>query len=185
MFLDSLFRNDFVSDVYDRMILTKVNSTESSNHMQVIMIDLKTRKEEVLTVEGYYHLAGHFISFDGIYYSDKGGVHCIDYGNNSRFVLHHVLDKSFKNLITWGVCVIKDCILLITCEEENNLCLFNLQQQQVIDRTTFHWETADSVSVGIGYVEQKPCTTLSVSYSDRQSSGALKHRVTEYFNLDF
>ena len=184
-FLDSLFQTDFVSDEFNRMILTLVNSTESSDHMQIVLIDLKTGKEEVLTDEGCYNSAGHFISFDGIYYADKNGVHCIDYGNNKQYLLHDVLSKSFTKIITWGSCAIKDCILVITGEEENNVCLFNLHQQELIDSTTLIWGKADSVSLCVGYVVQKLDTTISASYSDRQANGVLKHRLTEHYNLAF
>lgn len=184
-FLDSLFQTDFVSDEFNRMLLTRVNSTESPNHMQIVLIDLKTGKEVVLTDEGGYNYAGHFISFDGIYYADKNGVHCIDYGNNTQYILHDVLSKSFTKIITWGSCAIKDCILVITGEEENNVCLFNLHQQEIVDSITLIWGKADSVSLRVGYVVEKLNTTLSVSYSDRQASGSLKHLITEYYNLEF
>lgn len=184
MFLDSLFRTDFVSDEYDRMILTRVNSTESPNHMQVIIVDLKTGKEEVLTEEGHYFQAGHFMSFDCIYYANSG-VHCIDYANNNKFLLHDILNKHFDTVIKWGACAVKDCILVITGEEKNNIYLFNLIKQEVKDRTTLHWGTADSVNVSIGYVMPSSNAIISVSYSDRQTSGALKHRETERFHLEF
>ncbi len=174
-----------MSDEFNRMILTRVNSTESSDHMQIVLIDLKTRKEEVLTDEGGYNSADHFISFDGIYYADTNGVHCIDHSNNKQYLLHDVLSKSFNKIVTWGSCGIKDCILVITGEEENNVCLFNLHQQEIVDSTTLIRGEADSVSLRVGYVVGKLNATLSVLYSDRQASGALKHRITEHYNLEF
>ncbi len=185
LFLDSLFRTDFVSDRYDRMVLTRVNSTESANHMQVICVDLKTGKEEVLTEEGHYHLAGHFTSFDGIYYYSKIGVECIHYGDNSRFILEEILNTHFTEIQTWGTCSIKDCILVITREQGKNIHLFDLIKQQIKDSVTLHWETADSVYVSIGNGEQPTNTIVSVSYSDRQPSGALKHRGSEHYILEY
>lgn len=184
MFLDSLFRSDFVSDDYDRMILTRVNSTESPNHMQIIMIDLKTGKEHVLTEEGHFFHAGHFISFDGIYYANNG-VHCINYVNNSKFLLHGILNKHFKNITTWGACAVKDCIVVITGDMKNNVYLFDLIKQVVKDSTTLQLGTADSINITIGHVMADANAIISVSYSDRQASGALKHRETERYKLEF
>lgn len=184
-FLDTLFRSDFVSDEFDRMVLTRVNSTASSKQMQIVMIDLKSGKEEVLTEEGFYSGAGHFISFDCVYYIDAKGVHCIDYGTNSRFLLHDVLEKYFTQVITWGACIVRECMLVVDSGEENNVCLFNLRKQQVIDSASICWEKADSVSISVGYTVGKQDSTLSVSYSDKQATGALKHRVTTCFNLAF
>ncbi|MFN8322411.1 MAG: hypothetical protein U0T74_07105 [Chitinophagales bacterium] len=185
MFLDSLFRTDFVSDKYDRMILTRVNSTDSSNHMQIILIDLNNGKEEVLTEEGAYHSVGHFVSFDCIYYSDYKGVHCIDYSNQNRFMLHDVLLQHFSDIKTWGACGVEDCILVVTHEPENNLYLFNLVKNEIVDSTTFHWKTADYVGLTIGYVMEHKSTNITVVYSDRQASGALKFRQSEHFLLEF
>jgi len=185
MFLDTLFLTDFISDEFERMILTRVNSTESSSHSQIILIDLKTGQEEALTKEGAYYSAGHFISFDGIYYSDSRGTHCIYYGNNTQFLLRDILNKHFAHITTWGTCAVKDCMLVITGETENNLYLFNLVKQKIEDRTTFLWRKADSVFVNMGNAVKASNSVISVSYSDRQPSGALRHRETEYFNLEF
>jgi hypothetical protein len=185
MFLDTLFLTDFISDEFDRMILTRVNSTESSSHSQIILIDLKTGKEEVLTEEGAYYSAGNFVSFDGIYYSDSRAVHCVDYNNNHRFILNDVLQFHFPVIKTWGACVMKDCILVVTTEKENNLCLFNLRQQKNMDRNTLCWQEADAVSISISGATKREETVLSISYADRQANGVLKHRGTEHYKLEF
>ena len=185
MFLDSLFRSDFVSDESDLMILTRVNSTESPNHMQIILVDLKTGKEKVLTEEGNYHLAGHFLSFNCIYYSDSKGTHCMDCNNNSLFMLNDVLNTRFTEIQTWGICPVKDCMIVITREQEQNVCLFNLIQEQIVDSATFHWGKADSINVIVGCAIQPSITLISVSYSDRQSNGVLKHKASENFMLEF
>jgi len=185
IFLDTLFSSDFISDEFDRMILTRVNSTESSNHSQIVLIDLKTGNKEVLTEEGAYYSAGNFVSFDGIYYSDSRAIHCVDYSNNHSFILSEVLQKYFAQIKTWGTCFVKDCILVVTTDKENNVCLFNLRQQKITDRSNLCWQDADAVSISISTGTNKEETILSVSYADRQASGALKHRGTEYFKLEF
>ncbi len=185
IFLVSLFRSDFLSDAYDLMVLIRVNSTENPDQMQIVLVDLKTGQEEALTHEGNYSLAGHFISFNAIYYADSKGIHCNDYDNKNQFMLHDVLNRHFSDIQTWGTCAIKDCILVINREQEQNVCLFNLVRQQIEDRTTLHWDNADSVHVAIGCVVQPSNSIVSVSYSDRQASGALKHRGTENFEILF
>lgn len=185
MFLDSLFRTDFVSDKYDRMILTRVNSTESSNHMQVIIIDLKTGREEVLTEEGHYHIAGHFMSFDGIYYGISNDLKCIDMEMGKEFLLFETLARSFSDIKSWGACPIDNCILVITNAKENNVALFDLRKEEVKAQVTLQWKEADQVSLQNGFVLNYKATVVSISYSNRVASGALVHSGTEYFQIDF
>jgi hypothetical protein len=185
IFLDTLFLTDFISDEYERMILTRVNSTESSSHLQIILIDLKTGKEELLTPEGAFYSAGHFISFDGVYYSDSKAVHCIDYSNNRSFVLTEVLKKHFQDIKTWGTCPANNCILVISKDRENNVALFDLRKEEVIEQATLHWKEADQVSIQVGCVLDKNCTTVTASYSNRTASGTLIYSGIEYFQVDF
>ncbi len=185
VFLDTLFLTDFISDEYERMILTRVNSTKSSSHLQIILIDLKTGKEELLTPEGAFYSAGHFISFDGVYYSDSKAVHCIDYSNNRSFVLTEVLKKHFQDIKTWGTCPANNCILVISKDRENNVALFDLRKEEVIEQATLHWKEADQVSIQVGCVLEKNCTTVTASYSNRTTNGTLIYSGIEYFQVDF
>lgn len=185
MFLDSLFRTDFVSDKYDRMILTRVNSTESSNHMQVILIDLKTGKEEVLAEEGHYHIAGHFMSFDGIYYGISNDLKSIDVEMGKEFLLFETLAHTFSEIKSWSTCPIDDCILVITNAKENNVALFDLRKEEIKGQATLQWKEADQVSLQNGFVLNDKATVVSISYSTRTSSGALMHTGTEHFQIDF
>ncbi len=185
MFLDSLFRTDFVSDKYDRMILTRVNSTESSNHMQVILIDLKTGREDVLTEEGHYHIAGHFMSFDGIYYGISNDLKCIDMEMGKEFLLIETLARSFSDIKSWGTCPIDNCILVITNAKENNVNLFDVRKEEIKAQETLQWKEADQVSIQTGYVLNYKSTIVTASYSTRTSSGALMHTGTEHFQIDF
>lgn len=185
MFLDTLFLTDFISDDYDRMILTRVNSTESSGHMDIILIDLKNGEEDILTEEGAYSAAGHFVSFDCIYYADHNGVHCIDCDTKNSFMLHDILLQHFKEIKTWGACAVKDCILVIAGNEENNVCIFNLMERRVIDSATLFWGHSTSVTLSIGCVNDNETSIVSVSYADKQANGVLKHSHTEHFVLRY
>jgi hypothetical protein len=126
MFLDTLFLHNFISETHHRLILTRVNSTENSGHMQPLMVDLLTGRETLLDAEGFYHSAGHFMNFDGVFYSVENDIKCIDYERQYSFFLFEILRPGFPHLQSWGVSPVKNCVLVFTQEAEGKICLFNL-----------------------------------------------------------
>lgn len=185
IFLDTIFRQDFISDRYNRMILPRVNSTESSAHLQVILIDLITGKETVLTEEGDYRFCGHFISFDCIYFESNSGMMCIDFRTDDTFDLTGMLTKHFPGFKTWGACPVEDCILVCCFGHEHVLYLFNVIRQVIVDQVSFRSRDADAVGVNIGSIGEPNSIALTVSYAQKLSGGGLKSLGEEMLNVVF
>jgi hypothetical protein len=185
MFLDSLFRTDFISDTYDRMVLTRVNSTESAEHMQVILIDLKTGNETVLTEEGHYYIAGHFMSFDAIFYAFKNDIMCWDIKNDKRWLLFETLHSFYPKVISWSPCPVENCVLVITEQTSNNISLFNLFLNKVQSQSTILFKEADMLSITPQLVMSTSSVTLAVSYSKKELSGSFKYVETDFFEVTF
>lgn len=185
IFLDTLFREDFISDRFNRLILTRVNSTESSSHLQIVLIDLLTGKETELTEEGDYRSCGHFISFDCIYFERNTGINCIDFGTNNTFNLIDILTNHFTGYKVWSRCPVKDCILVICTGNENSMYLFNLRNDRIEDQLSFQLKKSDAFMISVGSVPEPDNVIITVTYSQRQESGTLKHTGTEAFKLVF
>ena len=185
IFLDRLFSAEFISDKFDSLILNRVNDTTRSNSMQIILIDLKTGEEKNFTQEGFYADFGHFISFDGIFYSESKDLNCIDFETGKTFLLNQTLKKHFSDIKTWGVCPIDYCILVITKAKENNVALFDLRKQEIKALATLQWKEADQVNLQIGSVQSNHSTIVTISYSNRLANGILINSETEYFEIRF
>ena len=184
IFLDTFFNSDFLSDNFDRVILIRVNDTSVSNRMQIILVDLKTGKEEVLTEEGSYSKAGHLLSFDAVYFTSQKVIECIDFTLNRKFDLDVTFKKYFKEIIAWGSCPVKNCIVIITKADEHTIFLFNVHEQRIEDKCTLTRESADHSSVNIGWID-KESLLLSISYSNKGENGFLMDARTDYLKLSF
>ena len=185
LFLDTLFLNEFISDRYQQMVLTRVNTTEASDRMQVVLIDLKSGQEQVLNEEGFYHSAGHFISWDGIYIGTSAGVWVIDFQRQESYFLNPMLHKHFPSFRFWSACPVDDCMLILTSGDSDNLQLFNIRSKQVVDRCSLGIGSADSCSFQVTFPHRNDPLIWSVQLSMRQESGALKHMRSEHFKIEF
>ncbi len=188
-FLDSLDYNEFISDRFDRLILTRVNDTNRSDSMQYILVDLKTGEEKNLVIEGRYGSCGHFISFDGVFFhvfnDVQNELNCIDFETGKTFLLFEILKKHFPEYKSWGICPIDNCILVITNEKVNNVALFDCRKQEIKSVATLQWEEADNVTIRTVSVHSSQSTILSVSYSNLASNGYLKHLKETFFEVEF
>jgi hypothetical protein len=116
------------------MVLTRVNTTESSHSMQVILVDLSAGKEEVITTEGYHPLAGHFISFDAIYYWDDEDIRCLDLETGSEFLLLDLLRKHISGFTYWGVSPVEGCITV--CTDTYSLMVFDVRRRVILHQAS-------------------------------------------------
>lgn len=186
VFLDALFSAPFISDRFDKMILNRVNDTGNSHSQQMIWVDLKTGAEHTFSREGFYGPFGHFQSFDGIYYSAvDGAINCMDFESNSEFQLNQLLDRHFDNRKLWGPSPVQDCIVVLTTSSENNLILFDIRNEKVVQQCTIVHKEADRVSYSLGAINADNELPISVSYAHKSPNGFFAHSGTEYFKLVF
>ena len=187
VFLDSLFAAHFISDHYDKMILNRVNDTSNSNSQQMILVDLKTGMETVLSEEGFFGSFGHFGSLDAIFFhADGAGIKCVDFENGMEIRLDVMLAKHISSIKNWGLSPIPHCILIYTEATENNLLLFNIRNEIIVDQCTFIHNNAYSINVTFQLIQgEDKAAVVSVSYSNRNATGNLVHAGNDYFRVDF
>ncbi len=185
IFLETFFDTDFVSDEFDRLILTRVNSTDSPKHMQILLVDLKTGKEEVLTEEDDFLKAGHLLSFDAIYFNTFQSKVCIDFTHDRKFDLQAIFSNYFNGIIAWGACSVKNCIVVITKAEADNVHLFNLLENKIEDTSTLVKRVTDHNSVRIGKWLDDESILIIIDYSNRGENNMLKSAGVDYFRLSF
>ncbi|MBK7149740.1 MAG: hypothetical protein IPH78_13220 [Bacteroidetes bacterium] len=187
VFLDSLFRAHFISDRFDKMILNRVNDTANSHSQQMILVDLKTSLETVLSEEGFYGSFGNFGSLDAVFFhADGTAVKCVDFENKIDFRLDLLLAKHIPGKKTWGLSPISNCILVCTEADENNLLLFDIRQEVIVGQCTFNHAKADSMGTYFHLIsEHDKSAEITVMYSNRNAIGNLVHAGNDYFRIDF
>ncbi len=183
MFLDTLFSAQFISNRFDKMILNRVNDTTNPNSQQMILVDLKTGTENTLTGESFFGMFGHFQSFDAVFFYEAATIHCLDFENGKEFRLDQIIAKHFTGYKTWGLCSVKDCIIVNTLEKENNLLLFNIRKEQIMAKCTLVHKAADSVNCSFNATADENELLLTVTYADKAANGHLAYTRTEYFKV--
>lgn len=184
LFLDTLFRVAFFSDTYDRMVLTRVHDTGRSDSLQVVLVDLKTGAEQVLTPEGGYE-AGLFVSFDGLHILGAGHHDVLDLASGARFPLGERLAAVGAPVVSWGTCPVPGCILVVTGDAEDNLVLLDLLQGRVRERATLRWRASDHTTVTVEPPVAGDAVDLTVSHATRTAAGSLTASGTERFRVTF
>ncbi|MFN8236807.1 MAG: hypothetical protein U0T77_01435 [Chitinophagales bacterium] len=184
-FLDTLFVEPFISDRYDTMILNRVNDTGNSNSQQLILIDLVSGTEAILTPEGYFTRFGHIQSFNAIYFSAADGIQCKELETGHEFMLKPLLSTYLPLAEAWGVCPVQDCILVFSKTKENNIALFNLKTRQIQEQQTIQWEDAERVNWSFNNILQEQSTVLTASYSHKAPNGYWAHTKSVYYKIDF
>ena len=185
VFMDSVFSSDFISDRFDKMILTRVNDTGNSNSTQVILVDLKNGSAQALSEEGFCAAAGHFISFDAVFWSEKEDVHCFDFENKKDFLLFEILKKQFTDIKTWAPSPVADCILIVTAEAENNLVLFDVRKAEIREKQTIAFKKMEFIHPRFERLQSPDKAVLSVSYAQKAANGYPAHAGTDYFSISF
>jgi hypothetical protein len=185
VFLDTIFSSDFISDRFDKMVLIRVNNTNRSDSMQVILVDLKNGSSQTLTEEGFYSVAGHFLSFDGVFWSEKKEVRCFDFETQTEFFLFEILKKEFADIKTWAPAPVAGCILIVTAESENNMVLFDLRKKEIRERTTIQFKEMEFVHPRFERLQSGDTAVLSVSYANKAANGYPAHAGTDYFSIRF
>lgn len=185
VFLEYLFSCQFISDRYDKMILNRVNDTSNSKSQQMIWVDLPSGTETELTGEGFYGSFGHFENFDAVFFNEVGNrITCLDFERNVKFDFSHLLETHFPGYTTWGLSPIRHAVMVLTPTKENNLVLFDLYKEEVIDQCTLAFGEAERVNFTFGIPGESE-TRITVSYSNKAANGYFAHAGTDYFTIQF
>lgn len=168
MFLDTLFLNNFLSDKYHRLVLTRVNSTQSPNHMQPLMVDLKTGRETLLDAEDFYVSAGHLMSTDAVYFNKNYNTQCIDFESRQSFSLTDLIKTHFQDIKTWGTCPVKNCVVVYTCNGQGMLSLFNLHKRKIEEQLTLPPSIAGN-NITINPLHTDGALYISISQPNKES----------------
>lgn len=185
LYVDSFFGEEFISDSFHKMILTQLNDTGNSSSCQIVLIDLLNGSEQLLAEEGAYGLCGHFQNFDGIFYTSAGEIHGINFETDKKFLLNPMLYTNFPNLKAWWLCPVKNCIVVISNTTENNIALFDIHEQHIVEQSALPLQTADSTNFSFVNLFNENALQISGSHAKRTESGSLMHSHTEWFRLEF
>ncbi len=131
-----IFNKNIISAKYHKLILVKWYSLDPNNEV-VVEVDLETGKEKILTDDARYHYAGHFDSFDGIFYAatDKDLI-CENFETKEKFLLNETLNRSLDNIISWGISPVRNTIIVVTGDKTHNVILFNLKNKLIVNMAT-------------------------------------------------
>lgn len=185
VFLDTVFSSDFISDRFDKMVLIRVNDTSNSASTQAILVDLKNGQAQTLSEEGFCQTAGHFLSFDCVFWSEKNEIRCRDSETQNEFLLFELLKKQFAEIKTWAPSPVADCILIVTAEKENNLVLFDLRKEEVRDRITIGFKEMEYVHPRFERLLPGNTAVLTVDYAIKAANGYPAHAGTDHFSISF
>lgn len=131
-----IFNKNIISAKHRKLILVKWYSLDPNNEA-VVEINLETGREKVLTDEARYHYAGHFDSFDGIFYAATGkDLICENFETKEKFFLNETLNRSIDNIISWGISPVRNTIVVVTGDETHNVILFNLKNKLIVSTAT-------------------------------------------------
>lgn len=141
-----IFCENILSKKHNRLILVKWFSAIDPFEQVVVSIDLTSGKEDFLTTKGRYFTAGHFDSFDGIFYSKSGSkdTHCENFETNEKFLLNETLEKDIKDVFSWGLSPVKDTIIVITTDKKENVILYNLKNKKIEKACTINFELSEN-----------------------------------------
>ena len=130
-----LFFKNILSERFKKLILVKWFSTMDPSQQTIVMIDLENGIEKEIVERQRYYWAGHFHSFDGIFYSDsnKDDIRCRDLENNSDFLLFERIKEKISNPISWSISDIDNTIIVFTNDTYDNVFLFDIRKKEIID----------------------------------------------------
>ena len=136
----------------------------------VVEVDLATGRERTLVEHQRYWEAGHFNSFDAIFYrkSEIKDYLCKDLEAKTDFLLYERIKEKIKAAFQWGVTSITNTIIVFTREDKNNVVLYNIRKKEVVDYNTIDFHPSERGSLR--------------SYLDKSTGQLIVH--CSDFNLD-
>jgi hypothetical protein len=181
------FQHNVLGEAYDKLILIKWFSESNPYEQAVVEINLATGKETKLDINQRYWEAGHFNSFDGMFYkkSDIKDYLCKDFAAKSDFLLYERINEKIKNAFSWTVTSIKDCILVYSRQTTDNVLLFNIRKKEIIDFHTIDFEVSERGTLNISSHLDKRNSELTIRYHDHEwgNDNKIANSNTKYFKI--
>lgn len=184
-FIDTLFMLEIISEKHNRLVLCSVGDVTNPGTMEVIAVDLTNGSEQVLSGPGGHHSYGLLLSSDAAYYSTGNKTYCVNFETGNISELSTILNNNFTDIKTWWPCPVKNCILVITTAAENNVSLFNIAEQIIVEQVTLGFDAADSYSLSIVNPAAGQTVYIAVTYSVRNAQGILGFSHTSLHRIDF
>lgn len=163
-----LFCQDILSAKFNKLILVKWHSL-SPNDETIVEIDLISKKEKEITKKSRYHFAGHFNSFDGIFYSEFGinNIICKDLVTDESFLINELITKYINNVINWGISSIDNTILVLSQNlNKFTITVFNVKLKRIEDEGQFEFNVSDNVSFNFFLDKDNKKSLLEISDYD-------------------
>lgn len=182
-----LFCNNIISARCNKLVLVKWFSSSDPDKQVVTEIDLKTGKEKYLTEEGRYTYAGHFDSFDGIFYS-KSGVNdtiCLDRETQETFLLNETLGKDIDNVFSWGLSPVENTIIVISNSEKENVILYDLKYKKILEAISMPYKLSENGDARCFLDKEKRSVLIELSDYDLLEDRTIVNERKEYRIVEF
>jgi hypothetical protein len=181
-----LFNRNIYSQPYDKLILVKWNSITDPGKQQVVEIDLMKGIERVITEENRYYLAGHFYSFDGVFYSslaDKDLI-CRNFETQTTFLLFETIQKIIPNAISWSISPVTNCIIVVTTDENANLYLFDIIHLKIVESNFLGIVISNKNELDLFLDKKRMALLIHYQYYSDTTNGYNTAK-DQYFEIDF
>lgn len=183
------FQHNVIGEAYDKLILIKWFSLSNPREQAVVEINLATGKETKLDMNQRYWEAGHFNSFDGMFYK-KGDINdylCKDFELKSDFLLHERISQKIEGAFSWTVTSVKDCILVYSRQAKDNVVLFNLRKKEVADFQTIDFDISKKGTPRVSSCLDKKRSELLIRFHDHEwgVDNRIANHNEKFFKINF
>lgn len=182
-----IFCHNILSKKYNRLILVKWFSEVDPYEQVIASIDLISGKEVFLTGKDRYFNAGHFDSFDGIFYSKPGitDTFCKNLETHETFMLEETLKKQINHFFSWGLSPLKDTITVVTKEKENNLITYNLKNKKIESACTMDFDFSENGRISCFLDKENDAVLIEFSDYDLKANRKIINKRKNYKVLEF
>ncbi|MCJ8153953.1 hypothetical protein MKJ01_09310 [Chryseobacterium sp. SSA4.19] len=182
-----IFCHNILSKKYNRLILVKWFSEVNPYEQVISSIDLISGKEFFLTGKDRYFNAGHFDSFDGIFYSKPGttDTFCKNLETNETFMLEETLNKDINHFFSWGLSPLKDTITVITKEKKNNVIIYNLKNKKIESACTMDFDISENGKISCFLDKENDMVLIELSDYRLKANRRIVNERKDYKILKF
>jgi len=141
-----LFFHNILSERYKKLVLVKWLSKRDPNDQTIVLIDLENGRETEIFERQRYWWAGHFHSFDGIYYKKNNikDILCRDFESRTDFLLFERINEKISNPINWSISSIENTIIVFSKAIKDNVILYNIRKKEVLETLTMPFELSNN-----------------------------------------
>lgn len=136
IFYESIFCSDFLHEEQQRLVITRVNATDTPQHMQVVLVNLASGQEEIITEEDFYPSAGHFFADDRLYYYRGKETMVYVPATGDTFCLSERLRSFIPVYRLWFNVPVPGHVLVLTGDAAENALLLHTETGTIRERAT-------------------------------------------------